>query len=81
MISDIQTFFSEERDEEITEFAAERVLEFVKDSLAPHFYNVAVHDVKNVVEQQYFSIEEEILSLERPIRKWNKKSWSVKNTD
>ncbi|MFO1445291.1 DUF2164 domain-containing protein [Bacillus sp. Bva_UNVM-123] len=69
MISDIQTFFSQERDEEITEFAAERVLEFVKDSLAPHFYNAAVHDVKNVVEQQYFSIEEEILSLERPIRK------------
>jgi len=69
MISDIQYFFSQERDEEITEFAAERVLEFVKESLAPHFYNAAVNDVKNVVEQQYFAIEEEILSLERPIKK------------
>lgn len=69
MISNIQEFFLQERDEEITEFAAERVLEFVKDSLAPHFYNVAVNDVKSVVEQQYFAIEEEILTLERPIKK------------
>lgn len=68
MISEIQYFFSQERDEEITEFAAERVLDFFKESLAPHFYNAAVHDVKKVVEQQFSSIEDEILTLERPIR-------------
>ncbi|CEG26317.1 DUF2164 domain-containing protein [Bacillus sp. B-jedd] len=68
MISDIQYFFSDERDEVITEFAAERVLDFVKESLAPHFYNAAVLDVKHVVEQQFSSIEEEILTLERPIK-------------
>ncbi|MFD9625290.1 DUF2164 domain-containing protein [Peribacillus muralis] len=69
MISDIQYFFTQERDEEITEFAAERVLDFVKESLAPHFYNAAVHDVKHVVEQQYASLEDEILTLERPINR------------
>ncbi|KWW20666.1 MULTISPECIES: DUF2164 domain-containing protein [Bacillaceae] len=69
MIADIQYFFSQERDEEITEFAAERVLDFVKESLAPHFYNAAVHDVKHVVEQQYSSLEDEILTLERPIKR------------
>ena len=63
MITNIQEFFFEERDEEITEFAAERVLEFIKESLAPNFYNAAVNDVKNVVEQQYFAIEEKILTL------------------
>lgn len=67
MISDIQSFFLHERDEEITEFAAERVLYFVKESLAPHFYNAALSDAKHVVEQQFSSIEEEILTLERPI--------------
>ena len=69
MISDIQYFFSQERDEEITEFAAERVLDFVKESLAPHFYNAAVQDAKYVVEQQYASLEDEILTLERPLKK------------
>lgn len=69
MISDIQYFFSQERDEEISEFAAERVFDFIKESLAPHFYNAAVNDVKTVVEQQYASLEDEILTLERPIKK------------
>ncbi len=68
MISDIQYFFSQERDEEITEFAAERVLDFVKESLAPRFYNAAIQDAKHVVEQQLSSLEEEILTLERPVK-------------
>jgi uncharacterized protein (DUF2164 family) len=68
MISDIQTFFSQERGEEISEFSAERVLDFAKESLAPHFYNAAIADVKHVVEQQYASMEDEILTLERPIK-------------
>ncbi|WP_445506570.1 DUF2164 domain-containing protein [Niallia sp. 03190] len=68
MIADIQYFFSQERDEEISEFAAERVLDFVKESLAPHFYNAAILDVKHVVEQQFSSLEDEILTLERPTK-------------
>ncbi|WP_226646120.1 DUF2164 domain-containing protein [Mesobacillus subterraneus] len=69
MIADIQDFFSREKGEDLTEFAAERVLDFFKESLAPHFYNVAVLDAKHVLEQQFSSIEEEILTLERPIKK------------
>ena len=66
MISDIQFFFSQERDEEISEFAAESVLDFFKKSLAPHFYNAAIMDVKHVVDQQFSTLEDEILTLERP---------------
>ncbi|KQL51517.1 hypothetical protein AN964_21425 [Heyndrickxia shackletonii] len=69
MIADIQDFFLQERDEEITEFAAESVLNFFKESLAPHFYNAAIQDAKHVVEQQFLSLEEEIVTLERPVRK------------
>jgi uncharacterized protein (DUF2164 family) len=69
MISDIQSFFSDERDEELSEFAAERVLDFVKETLAPHFYNAAVLDVKRVVEERYASLEDEILTLERPLKR------------
>ncbi|MEH7436960.1 DUF2164 domain-containing protein [Neobacillus drentensis] len=69
MISDIQSFFSDERDEELSEFAAERVLDFVKETLAPHFYNAAVLDVKRVVEERYASLEDEILTLERQIKR------------
>jgi uncharacterized protein (DUF2164 family) len=68
MISEIQYFFSQERDEELTEFAAERVLDFVKKSLGPHFYNAAVKDARHIVEQQFSAMEEEILTLERPLK-------------
>nr|WP_239587059.1 DUF2164 domain-containing protein [Bacillus ectoiniformans] len=68
MIADIQEFFIQEREEDISEFAAERVLDFVKESLAPHFYNAAVTDAKHVVEQQFSSLEDEILTLERPTK-------------
>ncbi|MDN4074752.1 DUF2164 domain-containing protein [Fictibacillus terranigra] len=69
MIGDIQSFFSQERGEDISEFAAERVLDLVKESLAPHFYNAAILDAKHVIEQQFSSMEDEILTLERPIKR------------
>jgi len=68
MIADIQFFFSQEREEEISEFAAERVLDFVKDSLAPHFYNAGVKDARKIVEERASSLEDELLTLERPIK-------------
>ncbi|CDQ21405.1 DUF2164 domain-containing protein [Halobacillus karajensis] len=66
MIEEIQQFFLNERDEEISSFAAENVLNFFQSSLAPHFYNNAVNDAIKVLEQQYSSIEEEVRTLERP---------------
>lgn len=69
MIEDIQYFFQQERDEEISEFQAERVLEFVKETLAPYFYNAAIQDVQKVVEQQYASLEDEIYTLIRSTTK------------
>jgi len=68
MIADIQYFFSQERSEDISEFAAERVLDFVKDTLAPHFYNAGVKDAQKTVEERYLSLEDELLTLERPIK-------------
>ncbi|ALC89123.1 hypothetical protein AM500_04450 [Bacillus sp. FJAT-18017] len=69
MISNIQEFFSEERDENISDFAAERVLDFIKESIAPHFYNAAISDAIFVAQQQFSSLEVEMSSLERPIKK------------
>ncbi|MDQ0246073.1 uncharacterized protein (DUF2164 family) [Bacillus fengqiuensis] len=68
MIADIQRFFEEERGEEIGELAAENVLEFVKEHLGPHFYNQAIKDTKELVEQKMLSIEEDLYALERPIK-------------
>ncbi|ACL17206.1 DUF2164 domain-containing protein [Methanosphaerula palustris] len=43
MISEIRTF-SKERDEEIGNLAADLILDFILEKLAPEFYNQGVYD-------------------------------------
>ncbi len=68
ILADIQRFFYNQRDEDISEFEAERVLDFIKEQIAPHIYNAALSDAKYVVERQYAAIEEELDALEQPIK-------------
>lgn len=65
MISEIQRFFYEERNEEIGLIAAENAFEFIKNHLGPHFYNEAIKDARLIVEQKMNSLEEDLYSLEK----------------
>lgn len=67
MISEIQLFFAEERNEEIGLIAAENVFEFFKNSIGPHFYNEAIKDARQFIEQKMNLIDEDLYSLEK---KW-----------
>ncbi|MDO7785752.1 DUF2164 domain-containing protein [Desulforamulus aquiferis] len=44
MISEIQSYFSKERDEELGELASGLILDFFIEKLAPEFYNQGVND-------------------------------------
>ncbi|WP_163103083.1 DUF2164 domain-containing protein [Peribacillus alkalitolerans] len=68
MISDIQTFFLHERDEELSRFVAENILDFFKETIAPHYYNAGIRDSQKLVEDRMVGIEEDLHSLKRPIR-------------
>jgi uncharacterized protein (DUF2164 family) len=68
-IQEIQQFFLDERGEEMGELAADHVLEFVKEKIAPLFYNQALSDAKVIVEQKMLSIEEDLYTLEKPIKR------------
>ena len=69
MLTKIQQYYELELGEEISSFAAERLLEFFKESLGPHFYNAGIRDAQTVVQSLYSSIDDELLSLEKSIRK------------
>lgn len=66
ILQSIQVFFLEERDEELSEFAAERIFDFIKESIAVHFYNVGIQDAHAAVLNQFSSLDDELLTLERP---------------
>lgn len=68
IIADIQRFFYNQREEDISYFEAERVFDFVKENIAPYIYNAAISDAKYVVESQLSALDEELIALERPIK-------------
>lgn len=67
MIGEIQTFFLEERGEEIGELAAEICFEFIKDRLGPVFYNAAIRDAREIAEQRMQTLEEDLYALEKQL--------------
>ncbi|WP_026831492.1 DUF2164 family protein [Exiguobacterium undae] len=69
IIQSIQDFFLEERDEELSEFSADRVFDFIKTSVAVHFYNIGIQDAHAAVLNQFSSLDDELLTLERPVSK------------
>ena len=44
MVTEIQNYYSKERDEIIGELAAGLILDFVMEKIAPEFYNQGVYD-------------------------------------
>ncbi|MEN6412724.1 MAG: DUF2164 domain-containing protein [Veillonellales bacterium] len=63
LISSIQKFFSEECDEEISEFKASIFLDFILNEAGVYIYNQAVSDAYQLMSQK----NEELFSLEKRI--------------
>lgn len=63
----IQQYFSNERGEEIGQLAAENLLHFITKEIGPFFYNQAIRDAQATVDLRMSDIEEDLISLERPI--------------
>ncbi|WP_053366627.1 DUF2164 domain-containing protein [Bacillus sp. FJAT-27245] len=68
LIGDIQEFFLKERGEELGNLEAENVLEFFKNELGPYFFNEGIKQSRKVAEEKMAQLEEELYSLERPLK-------------
>lgn len=66
-IAQIQAFFREERDEELGMIAAERVLDFIAQDIAPNFYNLGLEDARKVTRMQAENTETELAILHKPL--------------
>lgn len=69
IISKLQNYFYDERHEELGLIGAENLYAFFIDHIAPLVYNQALRDVRQMLEQQWTSIDEELYVLEKPIDK------------
>ncbi|MDQ0172570.1 DUF2164 domain-containing protein [Paenibacillus tundrae] len=66
-IRTIQSYFEEERGEELGDLAAWGVLDLFMTQLAPYIYNQAVTDARTTANQRMASLEEDLFALERKL--------------
>ena len=67
-IDRIKYFFEIERSEVIGEIAAQQMLDYILKEIGPYIYNQAIGDAKTMIEQKVMAIEEELYTLEIPIK-------------
>ena len=60
MLSEIKYFSLKERDEELGDLAANMILDFIIEKLAPEFYNQGVYDSQKYMNDRV----EELLSIQ-----------------
>lgn len=68
MIERLQHYFSVERSEELGRLAAEQLLDFFMEQAGPAIYNQAVADSRKLLLDRFASIEDELYTLEKPLR-------------
>lgn len=68
IVSLVQQYFREERDEEIGNLAAEFLIDFMLKQTGPFIYNQAVEDVQSVLNQKMAALEEDVYALKMPIK-------------
>ncbi|MDH3224096.1 MAG: DUF2164 domain-containing protein [Gemmatimonadota bacterium] len=60
MVTRLKGFFLESFDEEISEFRAEQLLDFVLTDLAPQVYNQAVQDARAFMQTRLDDLDGEV---------------------
>ena len=68
IIGFVQQYFREERDEEISDLAAEFFIDFMVKQVSPFIYNQAINDVQVIISQKVASLEDDVYALKAPMK-------------
>lgn len=69
IIQNVQVYFEEERAENIGELGADLLIDFMIKELGPYIYNQAIEDARRLVIEKMSQIEDELYTLEKPVKK------------
>ncbi|RDI43186.1 DUF2164 domain-containing protein [Falsibacillus pallidus] len=65
LLGKIQTYFYQDRGEEIGDLAAENLYHFFLNELGPSIYNQGIEDSKKMVIQKMENVDEDLEALKR----------------
>ncbi|KAA3614126.1 MAG: DUF2164 domain-containing protein [Calditrichaeota bacterium] len=66
IIKKVQTYFTDELDQEIGRFDAEFLLDFFAKELGSFFYNRGLYDAQSILKDKLENINDAIYELEKP---------------
>ncbi len=67
IVQKIQQYFTDELNQDIGQFDAGFLLDFVSEEVGPYFYNKGVQDSQAMLQKRIDGVLEAIDSLEKPI--------------
>jgi len=65
MVEMLQAYFEKELDQDLGQFDAEFLLDFVSKELGAYFYNRGLHDARAVLENKLSTIDEDLYAIEK----------------
>ena len=68
MVEKLQSYFDRELDQELGQFDAEFLLDFISKQLGAYYYNRGIHDARAIFEERVRSIDDDIYAIEKETR-------------
>ncbi len=62
----LKLYFAEELDQELGQFAAEFLLDFISEELGAYYYNRGLYDAQAMLSERIEAVAESIFELEKP---------------
>lgn len=67
MVAKLQQYFGSELDQNLGQFDAEFLLDFIAKELGGHFYNQGLADARTILDKRLTDIDDDIYAIEKPV--------------
>lgn len=67
MVAKLQQYFGSELDQDLGQFDAEFLLDFIAKELGGHFYNQGLADARTILDKRLTDIDDDIYAIEKPV--------------
>lgn len=64
----LSRYLKKELDVEIGGFEAAFLLDFIAETLGPHFYNQGLHDAQAIIRDRLETISDAVYEIEKPLK-------------
>lgn len=65
LVQKLQAYFDEELDQDLGQFEAEFLLDFISDEIGAYFYNQGLRDARAVMENKLEAIADTLYEIEK----------------